>query len=51
VIGLAAEWLGVRPLWQPPLGWIPLTLTYVVAVATWPASLARLGLVDRIPSR
>jgi hypothetical protein len=43
VIGVGGDWFGFEPLWQPPLGWIPLTLAYAVAVAAWTVSLARLG--------
>ena len=43
VIGLSEDWIGFDPLWQPPLGWIPLTLAYAVAVAAWTAILARLA--------
>ncbi|HEY1316260.1 MAG TPA: DUF2142 domain-containing protein [Gaiella sp.] len=47
VIGLAADWFGFQPLWQPPLGWVALTLAYACAVAAWTVSLVRLGSVPR----
>jgi hypothetical protein len=41
VIGLSKPWIGFTPTWQPPLGWIPLTLAYAVAVTAWVAVLGR----------
>jgi hypothetical protein len=41
VIGLSEAWIGFTPTWQPPLGWIPLTLAYAVAVTAWAAVLGR----------
>jgi hypothetical protein len=43
VIGLDEKWIGFDPAWQPPLGWIPLTLAYAAAAMAWTALLARLG--------
>ncbi len=30
VIGMDEDWIGFEPLWQPPLGWIPLTAAFAV---------------------
>ena len=43
VIGISEDWIGFQPDWQPPLGWIPLTISFAVAIAAWAASLARLA--------
>ena len=43
VIGLDEEWLGFEALWQPPVGWIPLTLAYAGVVGWWTWAMARLG--------
>lgn len=47
VIGSSEAWFGFEPLWQPPLGWIPLTLVYAAAVGAWTVALARLACVER----
>ena len=43
VIGLDETWIGFTPLWEPPLGWIPLTLAFVAAISAWTANLAALA--------
>lgn len=48
VIGAAGDWFGFTPLWQPPLGWIPLTLAYMVVVGVWTAALARLRVSEGV---
>ena len=40
VIGIDEGWIGFEPLWQPPLGWVTLTLAYVASVAIWTVVLA-----------
>ena len=43
VIGIDEGWIGFEPLWQPPGGWIQLTLAYALAVSLWTVTLARLA--------
>ena len=43
VIGLSEDWIGFEPLWQPPLGWVALTLAFAVAIAAWAVTLTRLA--------
>ena len=43
VVGAGGEWIRFEPLWQPPLGWIPLIVAYAAVAAGWAATLARLG--------
>ena len=42
VIGIDEGWIGFEPLWQPPLGWVTLTLAYAASVAIWTVVLATL---------
>jgi hypothetical protein len=42
VIGIAEGWIGFEPAWEPPLGWVPLTLAYAASVALWTVVLATL---------
>lgn len=44
VIGYGGPWIGFTPLWQPPLGWITLTLLYVPAIGAWLWIVGRLAL-------
>ncbi len=39
VIGGTGPWIGFTPLWQPPLGWIPLTCAFAVVVTVWTVTL------------
>jgi hypothetical protein len=42
VIGIDESWIGFEPRWQPPLGWVALTVAYTAAVAAWTGSLTTL---------
>ena len=42
VIGIAEGWIGFEPVWEPPLGWIALTVAYAASVAVWTVVLATL---------
>jgi uncharacterized membrane protein len=50
VVGAGGDWIRFQPLWQPPLGWMPLIIVYAAVVAGWTASLAGLGVVARSSS-